>query len=271
MPELPEVETTCAGIAPHIKGKKVKALVVRNPALRWPVPDDLAARVEGKTLLGVSRRGKYLLLRFNDGHLLIHLGMSGSLRIIQANEPPGYHDHVELVLSDNRALRFHDPRRFGCWLWAAGDVNAHKLLASLGPEPLSDAFDADYLYTACRGKKANIKNVIMDSHVVVGVGNIYANEALFLAGIRPRRAAGSLTRAQTKGLVSHIKAVLARAIESGGTTLRDFVGGDGKPGYFQQTLMVYGRGGEACKLCHTPLKEVRVNNRATVYCTQCQS
>ena len=271
MPELPEVETTRRGIAPHVTGQRVSALTVRNPSLRWPVPADLPARVRGRTLKAVHRRGKYLLLEFVHGHLIVHLGMSGSLRIIDPVEPPGYHDHVDLVLGSHTALRFHDPRRFGCWLWAEGDVSAHKLLASLGPEPLSESFDADHLWAACQGKKANIKNVIMDSHVVVGVGNIYANEALFLAGIRPRRAARSLRRVEAERLVGHIKAVLARAIEQGGTTLRDFVGGDGKPGYFQQTLMVYGRAGLACRVCHTLLKEVRVNNRSTVYCARCQS
>ncbi|BFM13730.1 bifunctional DNA-formamidopyrimidine glycosylase/DNA-(apurinic or apyrimidinic site) lyase [Simiduia litorea] len=270
MPELPEVETTRRGIEPHTRGKKVKALLVRNPSLRWPIPPELAELITGKTLRSVTRRGKYLLFEFTLGHVLVHLGMSGSLRVISTQEPPGLHDHVDLQFSDGIGLRYTDPRRFGCWLWAEGDVLAHKLLAALGPEPLSDDFTADYLYQRSRGKKQNLKTFIMDSHVVVGVGNIYANEALFMAKLRPRRAAGSLTLAKARVLVEHIKAVLAKAIEQGGTTLKDFVGGDGKPGYFQQKLLVYGRGGLPCRVCHTPLKEVRVSNRATVYCANCQ-
>ncbi|UTA48011.1 bifunctional DNA-formamidopyrimidine glycosylase/DNA-(apurinic or apyrimidinic site) lyase [Simiduia sp. 21SJ11W-1] len=269
MPELPEVETSKRGIAPHTEGRRVTGLVVRNGQLRWPVPDDLASHVVGRTLKSISRRGKYLLLAFTNGHLIVHLGMSGSLRMVQAEEPAGFHDHIDLRFG-GQALRYTDPRRFGCWLWACGDVNAHKLLAHLGPEPLSEAFNADYLYQRARGRKQNLKNFIMDSQLVVGVGNIYANEALFLAGLRPRAAAGSLTRPKAAKLVAHIKAVLAAAIAQGGTTLKDFVGGDGKPGYFKQQLYVYGRGGQACRICHSLLKEVRVNNRATVYCAQCQ-
>ncbi|MDN3637915.1 bifunctional DNA-formamidopyrimidine glycosylase/DNA-(apurinic or apyrimidinic site) lyase [Simiduia curdlanivorans] len=270
MPELPEVETTRRGIEPHAQGKKVTALVVRNPSLRWPIPGELAVLLKGQTLRSVSRRGKYLLLGFARGHVLVHLGMSGSLRVISIQEPPGLHDHVDLQFSDGTGLRYTDPRRFGCWLWAEGDVLTHKLLVSLGPEPLSEAFTAEYLYQRSRAKKQNLKTFIMDSHVVVGVGNIYANEALFMAGLRPRRAAGSLSLPKARLLVGHIKSVLAKAIAQGGTTLKDFVGGDGKPGYFQQKLLVYGRGGEPCRVCHTPLKEVRVSNRATVYCANCQ-
>ncbi|MBB3169895.1 bifunctional DNA-formamidopyrimidine glycosylase/DNA-(apurinic or apyrimidinic site) lyase [Simiduia aestuariiviva] len=270
MPELPEVETSRRGIAPHIEGRRVSALVVRNGRLRWPVPADLPASVEGLKVKSVARRGKYLLLAFSRGHLIIHLGMSGSLRMVAPDEPAGYHDHIDLCFGRSLALRYTDPRRFGCWLWTEEDVSAHKLLADLGPEPLSSDFDAHYLFTRSRGRKQNLKNFIMDSHLVVGVGNIYANEALFLAGLRPRAAAGSLTRAKAERLVVQIKAVLSAAIEQGGTTLKDFVGGDGKPGYFKQQLFVYGRGGEPCRICHTPLKEVRVNNRATVYCAECQ-
>ena len=270
MPELPEVETTCRGIEPHLKGKKVSALVVRNSSLRWPIPTDLASRIEGKALRSVVRRGKYLLLNFDGGALLVHLGMSGSLRIVSPKEPPGYHDHVDLQFGAKLCLRYTDPRRFGCWLWAEDEVLSHKLLRDLGPEPLSEAFTAQYLYQKSRGKKQNLKTFVMDSHVVVGVGNIYANEALFLARLRPRRAAASLTLPKAALLVDHIKAVLSAAIEQGGTTLKDFVGGDGKPGYFQQQLLVYGRGDEPCRVCHTALKEVRVSNRATVYCANCQ-
>lgn len=270
MPELPEVETTRRGIEPHIIGKKVTQLCVRNAALRWPVPVDLPQQLVGQQVRSVNRRGKYLLIEFKRGHLLIHLGMSGSLRLVKPDEPPGFHDHVDLHVGRDLCLRYTDPRRFGCWLWANGDVHAHPLLSALGPEPLSVDFTADYLFQSSRGRKQNLKTFIMDSHRVVGVGNIYANEALFLAGLRPRRAAGNLSRLQATSLVRHIKEVLARAIEMGGTTLKDFVGGDGKPGYFQQQLFVYGRGGEACRICHSLLKEVRVNNRATVYCANCQ-
>lgn len=270
MPELPEVETSRRGIAPHIEGRKVSSLVVRNSQLRWPVPDNLPSLVEGQTLRSVARRGKYLLLGFSHGHLIVHLGMSGSLRMVKPDEPPAYHDHIDLRFGKQLALRYTDPRRFGCWLWAEGDVSAHKLLSHLGPEPLSDDFDGEYLFQRSRGRKQNIKNFIMDSQLVVGVGNIYANEALFLAGIRPRSAAGGVSRQKAALLVAKIKEVLAAAILQGGTTLKDFVGGDGKPGYFKQQLYVYGRGGEPCRICHSLLKEVRVNNRATVYCAQCQ-
>jgi formamidopyrimidine-DNA glycosylase len=270
MPELPEVETSRRGIAPHIEGRKITELIVRNPSLRWPVPDELAERVEGGRVLAVKRRGKYLLLQLRRGHIIVHLGMSGSLRVVAPDEPPGFHDHVDLRFGRQLSLRYTDPRRFGCWLWAEGDAATHKLLAHLGPEPLSEAFDADYLFAHSRGRKQNLKNFIMDSQLVVGVGNIYANEALFLAGLRPRAAAGSLTRAKAATLVAQIKNVLAAAIEQGGTTLKDFVGGDGQPGYFKQRLYVYGRGGQACRVCHSVLKEVRVSNRATVYCAQCQ-
>lgn len=270
MPELPEVETTRRGIEPHILGKKVRLLTVRNARLRWPIDDELGAQLQNQTLLAVKRRGKYLLLQFSTGHLLIHLGMSGSLRIIDPREPPGFHDHVDLLFGVKLGLRYTDPRRFGCWVWAQGDVSAHKLLAKLGPEPLSDAFTAGYLWAKARGRKQNLKTFIMDSHIVVGVGNIYANEALFLSHLRPRKRAGSLTRAAAEVLVEEIKTVLASAIEQGGTTLKDFVGGDGKPGYFQQRLYVYGRGGESCRVCHSVLKEIRVADRATVYCAKCQ-
>ncbi|MYM63719.1 bifunctional DNA-formamidopyrimidine glycosylase/DNA-(apurinic or apyrimidinic site) lyase [Pseudomaricurvus sp. HS19] len=270
MPELPEVETTRRGIEPHVLGRRIECLTVRQPSLRWPVPDTLPQLLTGQTLRTLSRRGKYLLLGFDHGTLLVHLGMSGSLRIIERREDPGYHDHVDIDFGAKRVLRYNDPRRFGAMLWAEGDVGQHELLAHLGPEPLSDAFDADYLYQRSRKRKQSIKTFIMDSKVVVGVGNIYANEALFAAGIRPTVAAGSLSKPRLQALVHEIKTVLARAITQGGTTLRDFVGGDGKPGYFQQSLLVYGRGGEPCKQCGKPLKEVRLGQRSTVYCTACQ-
>lgn len=269
MPELPEVETTRRGIEPHVVGKKVRELIVRDARLRWPVPPELGGRLRGKAITGVRRRGKYLLLDVAAGSVIVHLGMSGSLRVCKSCEPPRGHDHVDLVLGDGHCLRYHDPRRFGCWLWLpAGE--SHALLDVLGPEPLQPGFDGDYLYERSRGRKTAIKAFIMDSHVVVGVGNIYANEALFLAGILPSRSAGRVSRAHYRRLADCIRQVLGEAITQGGTTLRDFVGGDGKPGYFQQKLFVYGRGGEACRVCKTALTERRLGQRSTVFCRQCQ-
>ena len=246
MPELPEVETTRRGIEPHVRGQRIERLVVRQPRLRWPIPVELAELLQGRTIERVERRGKYLLVPFAHGTLLIHLGMSGSLRIIETGLPVGKHDHVDIELSSGQVLRYTDPRRFGAMLWHAGDVSTHLLLAELGPEPLTDAFDGDYLFERSRGRSAPVKTFLMDSHIVVGVGNIYANEALFSAGIRPDRAAGRVSRARYVALADEVKRVLARSIKQGGTTLRDFVGGDGKPGYFRQQLNVYGRGGESC-------------------------
>jgi formamidopyrimidine-DNA glycosylase len=269
MPELPEVETTLRGIAPHVLGQKVTQIVIRQPRLRWPIPTELADLVTGRKVVNATRRGKYLLLDFGNGHALIHLGMSGSLRIVNVEEPPSFHDHFDLVFG-KRALRYCDPRRFGCLLWVDGEPELHKLLADLGPEPLTDSFTADYLYERTRKRGQAIKQFIMDSKIVVGVGNIYANESLFMAGIKPIRKAGSLTRKNCEDLVRDIKFVLQRSIDQGGTTLRDFVGGDGKPGYFKQQLLVYGHGGDPCTLCKKPLKEVRMNDRTTVYCVVCQ-
>ena len=269
MPELPEVETTLRGISPHILGQKVTEIVIRQPRLRWPIPADLPLLMQGRKLVGLSRRGKYLLFNFGNGHALIHLGMSGSLRIVKEDEPPSFHDHFDVVFG-NRLLRYCDPRRFGCLLWVEGEPEVHKLLTDLGPEPLTDHFDAGYLYQRTRKRSQAIKQFIMDSKIVVGVGNIYANESLFMSGIKPIRKAGSLTRKNCEDLVRDIKFVLQRSIDQGGTTLRDFVGGDGKPGYFKQQLLVYGRGGQPCNLCKKPLKEVRMNDRTTVYCVICQ-
>lgn len=270
MPELPEVETTARGIAPHISGRRIERAVIREARLRWPVSENLASQCVNLRIHGVSRRGKYLLIEVDAGHIMIHLGMSGSLRIVAAAEPPRIHDHIDFVLNDDTALRYHDPRRFGSVFWLDGDPLEHNLLKDLGPEPLSAEFNADYLFQRCRKRKQAIKTLIMDSHVVVGVGNIYANEALFRAGIRPRRAAGRVSRKETVALVEAIKDILAAAIELGGTTLRDFVGGDGEPGYFQQTLQVYGRGGLPCRSCKTELKLIQLGQRATVYCPSCQ-
>ena len=270
MPELPEVETTRRGIEPHILGKKIKVLTIRQHQLRWPVPKNLPSLLQGKKINSVQRRGKYLLLNIGKGTLLIHLGMSGSLRILLKPEPALFHDHIDMELSGNIVLRFNDPRRFGAWLWTDEEPLKHKLLASLGPEPLSDEFTADYLFAKTRKRKAVIKTFIMDSHIVVGVGNIYANEALFASGIRPTRVATKLTRKEAIELVKNIKKILQRSIKQGGTTLRDFVGSDGKPGYFKQQLNVYGRGEESCKTCKKTLKEIRLGQRSTVYCPQCQ-
>ena len=269
MPELPEVETTRRGVEPYSRGCTVESLVVREPRLRWTVPEDLPERVQGQRIRAVERRGKYLLFRTSRGSLLVHLGMSGSLRVMDPAEPHLKHDHVEILMREGHCLRFNDPRRFGCILWLSpGEV--HPLLSHLGPEPLSEAFNGDFLFRRSRGRKGPVKSLIMDGKVVVGVGNIYANEALFLSGIHPGRAAGRISRARYNTLAGNIKQVLTSAIEQGGTTLRDFVGGDGKPGYFARRLFVYGRGGHPCKRCGGVLREVRLGQRSTVYCVACQ-
>ncbi len=270
MPELPEVETTRRGITPHIQGRTVKRLVIRQPKLRWPIPSKLASLIKNRKILSVERRAKYLLLGLDNGSIIIHLGMSGSLRIIDSSEPPMVHDHVDFVLDDGVAMRFTDPRRFGCVLWQGAAEPLHRLLSSLGPEPLSLAFDGDVLFQRSRGRKAPIKTFLMDNKNVVGVGNIYANEALFAAGIRPDRASGRISKQRYQVLADEVKKVLAKAIEQGGTTLRDFVGGDGRPGYFKQSLKVYGRGGQPCITCDHTLIETRLGQRSTVYCRQCQ-
>lgn len=270
MPELPEVETTRRGIKPYVVGERVERLVVRNSSLRWPVPQELAQQIQGSQVLELLRRGKYLLFGFSTGTMIIHLGMSGSLRIVPTGQPAGKHDHLDIGFCNGQSLRYTDPRRFGAVLWIAGDPLLHPLLKSLGPEPLSADFDAVYLYQKSRGRTGPIKNFIMNSQVVVGVGNIYANEALFKAGIRPQRAAGKVSLRRMELLVEAIKQVLAQAIEMGGTTLRDFVGGDGKPGYFKQSLCVYGRAGQACVQCASSLIESRLGQRSSVYCPRCQ-
>jgi formamidopyrimidine-DNA glycosylase len=279
MPELPEVETTRRGIAPHCVGKCVSALIVRQGQLRWPVPLFLQDELPGQTLLNIERRGKYLLLHFGNGGdagkggtILWHLGMSGNLRVVPASAPPGKHDHIDLCFSDGICLRFNDTRRFGALLWqpAPLPVAQHKLLAHLGPEPLSDEFNGAYLLAQSHKVRTAIKPWIMDAQVVVGVGNIYANESLFSAKLNPLMPAGALTRAQSLRWVGEIKRILQHAITRGGTTLRDFVGGDGKPGYFAQELKVYGRGGEPCVACGTGLIEVRLGQRSSVYCPRCQ-
>lgn len=269
MPELPEVETTLRGISPHLLHKKITQLIIRQSQLRWPVTPCLAEIIVGKNIRSISRRGKYLLLSIADGHLLIHLGMSGSLRIVPSKEPSLFHDHIDLQFG-KLSLRYADPRRFGCWLWIDGNPEEHKLLKDLGPEPLTENFHADYLWQKSRGRSKTLKEFIMDNHIVVGVGNIYANESLFMAGIKPIRKASTLTKKEAELWVEKIRFVLQQSIDQGGTTLRDFVGGDGKPGYFQQQLLVYGRGGLACINCTKPLKEIRLGGRSSVYCVDCQ-
>jgi len=269
MPELPEVETTRRGVEPHVAGRRVKRLVVRQPSLRWPVPPELPQLLAGRTLRGVQRRAKYLLFPTSTGSLLLHLGMSGSLRLVNPGEAPGRHDHFDIELSGGAILRYNDPRRFGCCLWVpAGET--HPLLANLGPEPLSSDFSSEYLYRKSRGRRGPVKPFLMDQKVVVGVGNIYATEALFAAGIRPDRAAGRVSQARYGRLAEEVKQVLTNAIGHGGTTLRDFVGGDGKPGYFARELAVYGREGQPCKRCGQMLKNSRLGQRSTVYCVVCQ-
>ncbi|MCW9088338.1 MAG: bifunctional DNA-formamidopyrimidine glycosylase/DNA-(apurinic or apyrimidinic site) lyase [Gammaproteobacteria bacterium] len=270
MPELPEVETTCRGIAPHIKGRAIRDIIIRQPKLRWPVPRGLKQKLAGRTIRAVERRAKYLLLGFDNGTLILHLGMSGSLRIVAGGTPVGKHDHVDIVLDSNTTLRLTDPRRFGAVLWSSDDPQQHALIAHLGPEPLSDAFSGDYLFRRSRGRKGSVKQLIMEGKVVVGVGNIYASESLFLAGINPKRAAGKVSRERMERLVGAIKTVLAAAIEQGGTTLRDFVGGDGRPGYFAQQLNVYAREGLPCPGCGRPIKQITLGQRSTYYCPHCQ-
>jgi formamidopyrimidine-DNA glycosylase len=269
MPELPEVETTRHGIAPYLEGVRVSRVVVRERRLRWPIPEDLDVRLSGQRFVQVRRRAKYLLLQAESGTLISHLGMSGSLRLVPTGTPAERHAHVDIELESGLALRYTDPRRFGALLWSADPLN-HELLRNLGPEPLTDDFSGVRLYQCSRGRHMAVKPFIMDNAVVVGVGNIYASEALFAAGIDPRREAGSISAARYARLAGEIKRILAYAIERGGTTLRDFVGGDGQPGYFQQELFVYGRGGEFCKRCGGSLREVRLGQRASVYCGKCQ-
>ncbi len=270
MPELPEVETTRRGIEPHLLGYSIRKVIVRNRKLRWPVPANLSGELQQQIVASVKRRGKYLLLGFDKGTLIIHLGMSGSLRILPSTCAAEKHDHVELQLSSGQCLRLRDPRRFGCVLWTRRDPLKHKLLVSLGPEPLLENFDGDYLYARSRTRKQAIKSFIMDSKVVVGVGNIYASEALFLAGIHPLRAAGRISAQRYQQLALVIKTVLAAAIKQGGTTLRDFTASDGSPGYFQQQLNVYGRAGEACTKCKQAIRQQTIAQRASYYCPHCQ-
>jgi formamidopyrimidine-DNA glycosylase len=268
LPELPEVETTRAGVLPLVGGQRVREVRVLEPRLRWPV--EIPADLPGQRLKTIARRAKYLLFEFETGRLIVHLGMSGSLRVLPADASLLKHDRVTLEFSDDRSLRLHDPRRFGSVHWWQGDPAEHWLLRDLGPEPLEAEFDGDYLKRKARGRRLAVKNFIMDSRVVVGVGNIYANEALFLAGIRPTVPAGRVTLAGYRNLAGRIRHVLGAAVQMGGTTLRDFVRQDGSPGYFRQVLNVYDRAGEPCPACGEALVGIRLGQRATVFCRKCQ-
>lgn len=270
MPELPEVETTCRGIAPHILHQSISDVVIRQKQLRWPITPGLKKGLLNQRVEQVSRRGKYILLHTVAGTAIIHLGMSGSLRITDKNSEVRKHDHVDIIFANGKILRLHDPRRFGAVLWTRDDPLQHELLVELGPEPLTNDFSAASLHAQSRRRKTAIKTFIMNSHVVVGVGNIYASEALFLAGIHPSRRADKISLPRYELLVAAIKQVLAASIQQGGTTLRDFVNEAGQPGYFQQTLNVYGRAGEACRQCGKPVSQTRTLQRSTFYCSHCQ-
>lgn len=272
MPELPEVETCRLGLLPHILNHPVSHIIIRRASLRWPIPAHLNEYFSNRSFIHLNRRGKYLILSTQDeAHLLIHLGMSGRLYWLNQEIAPQPHDHVDIIFKEGHCLRYQDPRRFGAILTWKGKVDSHPLLSHLGPEPLTEAFNIDYLYSLLRTKKQSIKMAIMDSHIVVGVGNIYANEALFRAGIHPKTPSNTLTQCEIHQLIKAIQDVLNDAITAGGTTLKDFISVEGKPGYFQQALAVYGRGGLACKRCTTPLETFRLGQRTTVACPNCQA
>ena len=270
MPELPEVETTRRGIAAHLIGERVTRVRVREPRLRWPVPRALGRELRGQRVEGVRRRAKYLTIDTGAGSMIVHLGMSGSLRIVAPDTPLRPHDHVDIDFERGRTLRYNDPRRFGTMLWTRGDPMRHRLLAGLGPEPLDDGFDGAYLHAAASGRRAAVKSFLMDARIVVGVGNIYANEALHLAGIRPDREAGRVSLKRYEGLAGAVKRVLNHAIERGGTTLRDFLRTDGEPGYFQLELLAYEREGEPCRRCGTRIRRAVIGQRSSYYCPRCQ-
>ncbi|MDV5141871.1 DNA-formamidopyrimidine glycosylase [Chimaeribacter arupi] len=268
MPELPEVETSRRGIEPFMVGHTIQHAIVRNSRLRWPVSTEIMA-LSDQPVLSVQRRAKYLLIELPRGWIIVHLGMSGSLRMLREEHDAGKHDHVDLVMDNGYVLRYTDPRRFGAWLWCE-DLTTSNVLAHLGPEPLDDEFSAEYLFEKARNKRTLVKPWLMDNKLVVGVGNIYASESLFMAGIAPDRAAGSLSQSEAALLVTTIKAVLQRSIEQGGTTLRDFLQSDGKPGYFAQELQVYGRAGEPCRVCGSLIESARHGQRSTFFCPRCQ-
>ena len=270
MPELPEVETTRRGIAPALLNSRVLEAVVRERRLRWPIPPEFERSVREQVVRAVERRAKYILIRFDSGSLILHLGMSGSLRLVKPDTSARKHDHWDLVLSSGWVLRFHDPRRFGSLLWTAEDPELHPLLAKLAPEPLGEGFDGEYLFKRTRKRKVAIKQLLMNSQIVVGVGNIYASEALFRACVSPRRTAGRISRAEAAKLARAVKTVLAAAVKTGGTTLRDYVNADGDPGYFKQKLFVYERAGDPCRVCKSPVKHFTQGQRSTYWCATCQ-
>lgn len=270
MPELPEVETTRRGVEPHVVGRRVTAVKVHNPHLRWPIPESLSQQLTGRQIESVTRRAKYLLFRAGDHHLMIHLGMSGRLRVLPIGQPRLAHDHLDILFDSGQMLRLHDPRRFGCALWLEGNPNQHALLKSLGPEPLGPDFSGKQLHARSRGRITAIKNFLMDGRVVVGVGNIYASEALYRAGINPVRAAGRITLPRYERLACAVREVLGEAIRVGGTTLRDYVGADGGTGYFQQQLNVYDREGLPCPGCGHAVRQRVIGQRSSFYCTRCQ-
>jgi formamidopyrimidine-DNA glycosylase len=271
VPELPEVETTRRGVAPWLEGVRVSGVVLRQPMLRWPVPRSMARELPGRIVLSAERRAKYLLFRAEgDRTLMLHLGMSGTLRVLRQDLQPGPHDHLDLALETGRVLRFNDPRRFGSADWFAGDPLQHPLLRELGPEPLGPEFTPDYLAAACRGRRTAIKQLIMNGRIVVGVGNIYASESLFRAGIHPARAAGRISEQRLAALVTSIREVLQAAIRQGGTTLRDFAWGDNQRGYFKVELAAYDRAGLACLRCGGTIRAVVQGQRSTYYCPGCQ-
>lgn len=271
MPELPEVETTRRGILPAVRGKRVESVCLRERRLRWPVDPALPALITGRPLENIERRAKYLLFRFANGSLLVHLGMSGSLRLLTGTAPaPRKHDHVDVLFEGGVLLRYHDPRRFGCMLWIDGDEETHVLLRDLGPEPLEEGFDGRVLFNASRGRRTAVKQLLMDGTVVVGVGNIYASEALFRAGIDPRRAANRVSATRYDALAHAVREVLGESVATGGTTLRDYVDGNGRPGEFALRLNVYGRDGEDCTRCGGKIRQVRLGQRSTFFCAGCQ-
>lgn len=270
MPELPEVETTRQGLLPHVVGRRIRGAVVRNANLRWPVPRDLSRRLEGEEVIDVRRRGKYLVFDCRRGHLLVHLGMSGRLTLVPHDKPPRIHDHVDVRFEGARTLRLTDPRRFGAMLWIAGRAEDHALLRGLGLEPLEDAFTGKALHEKARGRRVAVKHFLMDSRIVTGVGNIYASEALFHAGIHPLRSAGRISRPRWERLARSVRSTLERAIEAGGTTLRDFASAEGHPGRFRNRCAVYGREGKPCRVCGTAIRAVRQGQRSTYYCPSCQ-
>lgn len=270
MPELPEVETTRRGIEPHVVGRRISRLLVHERRLRWPVDMAMPGAIAGSAIRRAGRRAKYLLLETEAGTLILHLGMSGSLRVLPATTPRIAHDHVDIELDSGQTLRFNDPRRFGSLFFTAGDPASHPLLKGLAPEPLEDGFDAAYLWKITRRRSVAIKQLIMNSRLVVGVGNIYASEALFRAGVHPARPAGRVSLARYEGLVGHVRTVLAESIEAGGTTLRDFMRNDGEPGYFSQALKVYGREGEACEVCGGAIAMRVIGQRSSFFCRTCQ-